>query len=101
VIWVYSAYYRAKGLGWLRSTECSIRISRRRSLCFLVELLILLEETDILPKSNNIGVCLKEEGLCSLVIWKLAPEFFRVFAISIKLTNFGPEEEVLKVEYWL
>jgi hypothetical protein len=68
VIWVYSAYHRAKGLGRLRSAECSIKISRRRSLCFLVELLVPLEETDTPPESNNIGVCLKEKGLCSLVI---------------------------------
>jgi hypothetical protein len=68
IIWVYSTYYRAKGLGRLRSAEYSIKINRRRSLYFLVELLVLLEETDTPPENNNIGVCLKEKGLYSLVI---------------------------------
>jgi hypothetical protein len=66
-----------------------------------MKLLVLLEEMDILPESDDIGVCFKEEGLYSLVIQKLAPEFFKVFAIFIKLINFGPEEEVLEVECWL
>jgi hypothetical protein len=88
-------------LGWLRSAEYSIRISRRRSSCFLIEPLVPLKETDTPPKNNNIGVRLKEKGPYSLVIRKSAPKFFRVFAISTKLTNFGLEKEVLEVEYWL
>jgi hypothetical protein len=68
-------------------------------LCFLIKPLVPLKETDTPPESNNIEIRLKEEGPYSLVIRKSAPKFFRVFAISAKLTDFRPEKEVLKVKY--
>ena len=45
-------------------------------------------------------LCLKEGVLSVLAKRKSAFEFFKVFAMSAKLTNFVAEEKGI-VEYWL
>jgi hypothetical protein len=76
---------------------CLIRIRSRRSLHFLVGLLVPVNIRETLLEVV-IGACLREEGLSLLVERKSAPKFFRVFAMSTKLTNLGGLEEEGVVE---
>ena len=46
-----------------------------------------------MPLEINVTPYLEEEELGALVEWKSTPKFFRVFTMSIKLTNFVVDEE--------
>jgi hypothetical protein len=97
-----SSCRRAKGSGQLSRAECSTSIRSCRSSCFivglpvLVELLVLVEAREVLPEID-VAPCPEEEELGTLAEYKSAPEFFRVFAISAKLTDFAEGA----VECWL
>ena len=64
-----------------------------------IELLVLVEVRET-PPEIDVAPCLEEEELGALAEWKSTPEFFRVFAMSTKLTNFAVDEEGV-VECWL
>jgi hypothetical protein len=89
----------------LSRAEYSTGIRSCRSSCFLVELLVLVElpvlveAREILPEIDIVP-CPEEEELGALSEQKSAPEFFRVFAISAKLTDFAADKGGT-VEYWL
>ena len=53
-----------------------------------------------MPLKINVAPYLEEEELDALVGWKSTPKLFRVFTMSIKLTNFVVDEEGV-VECWL
>jgi hypothetical protein len=53
-----------------------------------------------MPPKINIAPYLEEEELGVLAEWKSTPKFFRVFAMSTKLTDFVVDEEGV-VECWL
>ncbi len=99
VILAQSSCRRAKGSSWLSRAECSTSIRSRRSSRFLVVLLVLVEARETLPEID-VAPRLEEEGPGALAERKTAPEFFRVFAMSTKLTNFAVDEEGA-VECWL
>jgi hypothetical protein len=63
----------------------------------LVELPVLVEAREILLEIN-IVLLLEEEELDTLAEQKSASEFFRVFAISTKLTDFAADKRSI-VEY--
>ena len=46
-----------------------------------------------MPPKINVAPYLEEEELGALVERKSAPKFFRVFAMSVKLTNFAADKE--------
>ena len=64
-----------------------------------IELLVLVEARET-PLEIDVAPHLEEEELSALVERKSTPEFFRVFAMSAKLTDFGVDEEGV-VECWL
>ena len=64
-----------------------------------IELLVLVEARET-PLEIDVTPYLEEEELGALVEWKSTPEFFRVFAMSTKLTDFRVDEEGV-VECWL
>ena len=65
----------------------------------LVELLVLVEARETLPEIDVVS-CPEEEELGALEERKSAPGFFRVFAMSAKLTDFAADKEGA-VECWL
>jgi hypothetical protein len=98
LILVYSSCERAKGAGLLSSilysTVTRRHLSSRYYYCFGFP----KEETDILPdppEFDEVGLLLeKAEPGALFVPRKSAHEFFRVFAMSAKETDFeGAEEE--------
>src|SRR5271169_4538778 len=88
-----SSCRRAKGSGRLSRAECSTGIRSRRSSRFLVGLLVLVGARETPPDPE-------EEVSDALAERKSAPEFFRVFAISAKLTDFAVDGGVA-IECWL
>jgi hypothetical protein len=64
-----------------------------------IKLLVLVEARET-PLEIDVAPCLEEEELGALTERKSAPEFFRVFAMSTKLTNFAADKEGV-VECWL
>lgn len=98
VILAQSSCRRAKGSSWLSRAECSTSIRSRQSSRFWVgllvpiELLVLVEARET-PLEINVAPCPEEEELGALAEWKSAPEFFRVFAMSAKLTDFTVDKE--------
>jgi hypothetical protein len=93
-----SSYRRVKGSSRLSRVECSTSIRSRRSSYFLVGLLVLVELLDLVEAREtllelNIAPYLEEEELRTLVERKSTPKFFRVFAMSTKLTDFVANEE--------
>jgi len=92
VILAQSSYYIAKGLGQLRRTVFSIRIRRRRSFFGLVG---PLDPVDVskTPPEFKMGLRPKEEVLGALAERKSAPKFFRVFAMSMKVTDLALEPD--------
>jgi hypothetical protein len=64
-----------------------------------IKLPVLVEARETLPKID-IALRLEEEELGVLTEWKSVPEFFRVFTMSTKLTNFAVDKEGV-VECWL
>jgi hypothetical protein len=64
-----------------------------------VELLVPVEARET-PLEIDVAPHPEEEELSALAERKSAPEFFRVFAMSAKLTDFGADEEGV-VECWL
>ena len=64
-----------------------------------IELPVLVEVRET-PPEIDVALCPEEEELGALAEWKSAPEFFRVFAMSAKLTDFAADEEGV-VECWL
>jgi hypothetical protein len=94
-----SSCRRAKGSSWLSRAECSTSIRSRWSSGFLVGLLVLVEARET-PPEIDVALLLEEEELGALAERKSAPEFFRVFAMSAKLTDFAADEGGA-VECWL
>jgi hypothetical protein len=89
-----SSYYKAKGLGLLRRAIFSIRIRRRRSSFGLTEPLDPLDPLNVSETPLElVDPWPKEEGLGALVERKSAPEFFRVFAMFIKVIDLGLEPD--------
>ena len=64
-----------------------------------IELLVLVKVRET-PLEINVAPYLEEEELGALVEWKSTPEFFRVFTMSTKLTDFVVDKEGV-VECWL
>jgi hypothetical protein len=98
VILVQSSYRRVKGSSWLSRAECSTSIRSRWSSRFLVGLLVPIElpvlvEARETPLEIDVAPHLEEEELGALAERKSAPEFFRVFTMSTKLTDFAVDEE--------
>jgi hypothetical protein len=100
-ILVQSSCYKAKGLGLLRRAIFSIGIRRWRSSFGLVEPLDPLDVSE--TPLELVDSWPKEEGLGALVERKSTPEFFRVFAMSIKVTDLGlePDEGINTELGWL
>ena len=99
VILAQSSCRRAKGSGRLSRAECSTGIRSRRSSRFLIGLPVLVEARGM-PPEIDMAPLPEEEELGALAECKSAPEFFRVFAISAKLTDFAADEGGA-VECWL
>jgi hypothetical protein len=99
VILAQSSCRRAKGSGRLSRAECSTGIRSRRSSRFWVGLLVLVEARET-PPELDVALRPEEEELGALAERKSAPEFFRVFAMSAKLTDFAVGEGGA-VECWL
>ena len=95
---VQSSCRRAKGSGLWSKALGSTGMRSRRSSRFRVE--PFSDEVSETPPEFEVGTLLEEEELGALAVWKSAPEFFRVFAISAKLTDFAAAEEGA-VECWL
>jgi hypothetical protein len=57
----------------------------------LIGLLVLVEARET-PLEINVAPLLEEEELGALAERKSAPEFFRVFAMSTKLTDFTADK---------
>ena len=100
-----SSCRRVKGSGRLSRADCSTGIRSRRSSRFLVGLLVPIElpvsvEARETPPEIDVAPRPEEEELGALAERKSAPEFFRVFAMSAKLTDFAADEEGV-VECWL
>ena len=100
-----SSCRRVKGSSRLSRADYSTSIRSRWSSRFLVGLLVLIEllvlvEARETPLEIDVAPCLEEEELGALAERKSAPEFFRVFAMSAKLTDFVADEEGV-VECWL
>jgi hypothetical protein len=64
-----------------------------------IALLVLVKAREM-PLEIDVALYLEEEELSALAEWKSTPEFFRVFTMSVKLTNFTADEEGV-VECWL
>ena len=80
-----SSCRRAKGSGlWSKALGSTGTSSRRSS--HLVEP-FSDEASEMLPELE-VGPLPDEEVLGALVVWKSAPEFFRVLAMPAKLTDF-------------
>src|SRR5436190_20893295 len=88
VILAHSSCRRAKGSGHWSRAECSIGIRSRWSSRLFSPLLEELEVRDTPPPEINVEAFPDEAELGVLVPRKSAPEFFRVFAMSAKLTDF-------------
>jgi hypothetical protein len=91
VILAQSSYRRAKGSSRLSRAECSTSIRSRQSSCFLIGLPVLVEARET-PLEIDVALLLEEEELGALAEQKSAPEFFRVFTMSVKLTDFAADE---------
>jgi hypothetical protein len=99
VILAHSSCQRANGSSRLSKAECSTSIRSRRSSRFLVGLPVPVEARETPPELDV--VLRPEEGVLGVLAErKSTPEFFRVFAMSAKLTDFVAEEGGA-VEYWL
>ena len=83
---------RALGSTGIRSRRSS------RFFPFVPQELVEARET---PPEFEVGALLDEEALPVVAPLKSAPEFFRVFAMSAKLTDFAAEEEGVPPEGWL
>ena len=99
VILAQSSCWRAKGSGRFSRAECSTGTRSRRSSRFLVELPVSVEVRET-PPEIEVTPRPEEEGLGALAERKSAPEFFRVCAMSAKLTDFAADEGGA-VECWL
>ena len=87
-----SSCRKVKGLGLLRRAVFSIRIRRRRSSFSLAEPLDPLDPLDVSETPPELmDPRPEEEGPGALIERKSAPEFFRVFTMSAKVTDLGPE----------
>ena len=100
VILVQSSCRRAKGSGRLSRAECSTGIRSRRSSCFLVGLPVPVEARET-PPEIDVALRPEEEGLGALAERKSAPEFFRVFAMSAKLTDLADGGDAVECWLWM
>jgi hypothetical protein len=91
VILAQSSYQRAKGSSQLSRAEYSTRIRSCQSSYLLVGLVLVNTSETPLVETRP-----EEEVPAVLVGRKLAPEFFRVFAISTKVMDLRAEEEDLE-----
>ena len=81
-----SSCRRVKGSGlWSKALGLTGMRSRRSSR-FRVE--PFSDEVSETPPEFKVGALPEEEVLGTLVVWKSAPEFFRVLAMPMKLTDF-------------
>jgi len=98
----------AKGSGLLSRAIGSTGIRRRRSSFLGIPLSLMLplaefereEAREALPEIGG-GLLPREEVIADLGIRKSAPEFFRVFAMSAKLTDFAEAEVGVPDDSWL
>src|SRR5438045_4342855 len=84
-IWAQSSCQRAKGSGLWSKALGSTGMRSHRSSHFRVE--PFSDEVSETPPEFEVGALPEEEVLGALV-WKSAPEFFRVLAMPAKLTDF-------------
>jgi hypothetical protein len=89
VILAQSSCRRAKGSGLSSSALGSIGTKSRRSSCFFPERV----DPRGAPPEFVVGARPEEEVLFVFALRKSAPEFFRVFATSAKLTDFEAEDD--------
>jgi hypothetical protein len=73
----------------LSRVVCFIRIRSWRSSCVLIGPLVPIDASEM---PLEVETRLEEEGLGVLAEQKLAPEFFRVFAMFVKVMDLGLEE---------